>query len=95
MKKYDESIFSRLFSYSSDRKGLFAIGIVACICNGLIFPVFSIFLAKMLAILLNFEDNPVQARKDTNLYSLIYFIIGIGAFIFGVIQQSIFSTIGE
>ncbi len=95
VKKYDDSIFSRLFSYSADRKGLFAVGIVACVCNGLIFPVFSIFLAKMLAILLNFEDNPVQARKDANLYALIYFIIGIGAFVFSVIQQSIFSTIGE
>ena len=95
VKKYDESIFRRLFSYSSDRKGLFAIGIISCILNGLVFPVFSIFLAKMLAILLKFEDNPVQARKDANLYALLYFLIGIAAFIFSVLQQSIFSTIGE
>jgi hypothetical protein len=86
VKKYDESIFSRLFSYSSHRKGLFAVGVVACICNGLVFPVFSIFLARMLAILLDFEDNPVQARKDANLYALLYFIIGIGSFVFSVIQ---------
>jgi len=76
-------------------KGLFMIGVFACVCNGVTFPIFSIFLAKMLAILLDFSDNPVQARKDANLYALIYAILGIAAFIFSVIQQGIFSTIGE
>lgn len=59
LNKYEESIFSRLFSYTSHRKGLFALGIFVCILNGLLYPIFSIFLAKMVAILLNFTDNPV------------------------------------
>lgn len=48
----------------------------------------------MLAILINFKDNPQQSRKDANLYALIYFIIGIGAFFINVLQQTIFTTIG-
>lgn len=54
MKKYDDSIFSRLFSYASDSKLLFVVGILVAITNGLIFPAFSVFLSKMLSILINF-----------------------------------------
>lgn len=49
----------------------------------------------MLAILIKFKDDPVQARHDANLYALIYVIIGAGAFVLSVLQQSIFTTIGE
>lgn len=49
----------------------------------------------MLAILIDFKDNPVQARKDANLYALIYLILAIAAFILNVIQLTIFTTIGE
>lgn len=95
MKKYDDSIFGRLFAYCSDKKLLFGIGIMVAMMNGVIFPIFSIFLAKMLAILINFEDNPAQARTDANLYALIYLILAIAAFIINVAQQTIFTIIGE
>lgn len=95
MKKYDDSIFGRLFSYCSHQKLLFAIGILVAMMNGIIFPIFSIFLAKMLAILINFTDNPIQARTDANLYALIYLILAIAAFIINVAQQTIFTIIGE
>lgn len=49
----------------------------------------------MLAILINFKDNPSQARTDANTYALIYLMLGIAAFFLNVIQQSIFTTIGE
>jgi hypothetical protein len=49
----------------------------------------------MLAILLKFSYNPTQARSDTNLYAIIYVIIGVVAFIFSVIQMTTFSIIGE
>ena len=54
MKKYADSLWSRLFAYCSDKRGLFALGFLVCIANGMIFPIFSIFLSKMLAVLLNF-----------------------------------------
>jgi hypothetical protein len=63
--------------------------------NGSIFPVFSIFLSKMIAVLLKFKDNPSQARTDANLYALLFFLIGIGSFIFNLLQQTLFSIIGE
>ena len=63
--------------------------------NGLIFPAFSIFLSKMLAVLVEFSDDVDKARKDANLYALIFFLIAIGAFVLNLLQQAIFSVIGE
>lgn len=66
-----------------------------CVANGLIFPLFSIFLSKMLAILIKFNDNPSEARTDANLYALIFFILAIAAFILNTIQHTIFTNVGE
>jgi len=63
--------------------------------NGLIFPVFTIFLSKMLNVLINFTDFPVQARKDANLYGLIFFLLGVLAFFVNIIQMTLFASIGE
>jgi len=62
--------------------------------NGGIFPVFSIFLSKMLAVLVKFTDDPVQARKDANVYALIFLILGIISFFINIIEMSVFSIIG-
>lgn len=49
----------------------------------------------MLSILLDFDKNPSQARKDANLYAIIYVVLGVAAFFLCVLRESIFSTIGE
>jgi ATP-binding cassette, subfamily B (MDR/TAP), member 1 len=82
-------------SYSSEKKLTFFFGILAAVVNGLIFPVFTIFLSKMLNVLIKFSDDPVQARKDSNLYALIFLLLGVLAFIVNVIQAAFFSSIGE
>lgn len=82
-------------SYSSEKKLIFCLGIITAMINGLIFPTFTIFLSKMLNVLIKFDDDPVQARKDSNLYALIFLLLGILAFIINVVQMSLFSSIGE
>lgn len=52
VEKYDKAIFSRIFAYSKDKLPIFMVGVVAALINGVIFPIFSIFLSKMLAALL-------------------------------------------
>lgn len=49
----------------------------------------------MLGILLNFDSDPTQARKDANTYAIIYVVLGVASFILSVLRESIFSTIGE
>ncbi len=95
LKKYEDSIFSRLFSYAKDSKLLFAIGILVAIVNGLIFPAFTIFLSKMLTILINFYIDKDQARKEANTYALIYLLLGVLAFFVNLAQMVIFSSIGQ
>ena len=95
VEKYEDSIFGRLFSYASEDKCLFFVGILLAIANGGVFPAFSIFLSKMLAVLINFGNDPVKAREDANLYALIFFIISIGSFVLNLLVQLIFSYIGE
>lgn len=46
----------RLFTYNSDEKAQFFIGIIAALANGCTFPVFSLFLAEMITVLV--ESNP-------------------------------------
>ncbi len=63
--------------------------------NGAIFPVFSIFLSKMLAVLVNFTiSDRAQARKDADIYALIFLLLGILAFIINFFQMFLFSYLG-
>jgi ATP-binding cassette subfamily B (MDR/TAP) protein 1 len=82
-------------TYSNEKKLVFFFGALVAIVNGCIFPAFTIFLAKMLNVLFNFEDDPVQARKDSNLYALIFILLGILGFFINVIQITLFASIGE
>lgn len=52
VEKYEKSIFTRLFKYASEKIGLFIVGIIMALANGVIFPVFSIFLSRMFVSLL-------------------------------------------
>jgi hypothetical protein len=49
----------------------------------------------MLAILIEFPNDPIGARRDANTYALIYFLLGILSFIVNLLQQTIFNIIGE
>lgn len=96
-KKYDKQIFKRIFAYSVSKIKYFIVGIIMALINGCIFPVFSIFLAHLLEalLILDFDPTDAQALKDVDLYSLVFFILSIGAFIITTIQIWFFSIVGE
>lgn len=52
MKQYGSSIFKRMFGYTRPDFDLVIVGLIAAIGNGVIFPIFSIFLSKMIGILI-------------------------------------------
>ena len=74
---------------------LFLVGILLSIANGGVFPAFSIFLSKMLAVLINFGNDPVKAREDADLYALIFLIIAAGSLVLNILVILIFSYIGN
>jgi hypothetical protein len=60
--KYDKAIFSRIFAYSKDKLPNFIVGIIAALASGVVFPIFSIFLSKMLASLLVISIDPLNQK---------------------------------
>lgn len=73
---------------------MFFVGFIVSVTNGVIFPVFGVFMAKMLAVLIKFESNKAQARTDANLYCLLLLLLAIASFVLNLIQQTVFSTVG-
>jgi hypothetical protein len=66
------------------------IGILASGIVGAVYPVFSIFLSRMLQIMLTQKDFIVEA--DTK--ALIFFLLGVLGLLMSVIQNGIFEVIG-
>lgn len=62
LQKYEKDVFKRVFSYGKGSMWAFAIAVLMAAINGVIFPIFSIFLSKMLATLIAFFDDKVKAR---------------------------------
>ena len=68
------------------------------LANGVIFPVFSIFLSKMLTVLLQVQIALEPAEEDLNnikFYALIFLILGIAAFFVTTVQMACFTYVGE
>lgn len=86
----------RLFSYTSDKCCLFILGIFFALGNGTVWPLFSLFFAKMLNILLSLyitpNDSEQIARAD--FYALMFLVLAIGQFVFGLGQMACFAIIG-
>jgi hypothetical protein len=48
----------------------------------------------MLTVLLKFSVDPIQARKDSNIYAIIYVGLGVLTLIIYILQQIIYYIIG-
>jgi hypothetical protein len=65
------------------------------IATGLVYPAFTIFFAKMLATLFEFQINSKQARKDADFYALIFTIIAVCGMFVNFFNVAIFSLVGD
>lgn len=70
--------------------------------NGVIFPIFSIFLSKMLVVLLSVQASVSSGMEvsqsdinEINLYALIFLLLGIAAFFLTTFQMACFNYVGE
>lgn len=94
MKKYGSSLFKRLAFYTRPDIKLVIMGGIAAMGNGVIFPVFSIFLAKMIGILIEMQlgggDQSVANRQALTFFGLA--IAGLAA---NFLQNGLFSIVGD
>lgn len=51
LAKHEKNVFKRVFGYNTDKKILFALGILIAVVNGLIYPCFAIFLSRIITSL--------------------------------------------
>lgn len=72
----------RILSYCKDKKVAFAIAIILSAIQGVIYPVFSIYVGKIIAAIFNLETdkNDQDSMDKVRLSSLAFFLIGIGTF---------------
>ncbi|OLY83004.1 Multidrug resistance protein 1A [Smittium mucronatum] len=87
-------ISSLIKIFTCDRKNMipFIPGLLGSAIDGSIFPLLAIFYAKMLASFS--ETDLAQQKKDTDLYSLIFLILGIVVF-FSVFCRTYFCSLGS
>lgn len=75
---------------------MLVVGSIGALLNGVIYPVFSLFLAKMMEILAYLQYGIGTAtQSDANFQSLIFLLLGIGSFIFAAIQSALFTLVGD
>lgn len=94
MKKYEDTVFKRLFQYNRPDMCLMFAGMVAALLNGCIFPVFSLFLAKMIEVLTYLQLGG-SSQAEANTQALVFFLLAIASFIFGSAQIGIFGIVGD
>jgi hypothetical protein len=85
MKKYSKTIFKRLFTYTVPDRQKFVLGVISSMFGGVVYPVFSIFMAKLIVALFSLSSNDPsvvkESRDDANRNCLIITLIGVVAFI--------------
>jgi hypothetical protein len=86
MEVYNKNTYSRVFSYAKGSEILFVFGVIASGIVGAVYPTFSIFLSRMLQIMLTQKDFIVEADQK----ALIFFLLGVLGLIMSIIQNGIF-----
>lgn len=75
---------------------MLVLGSLGAIVNGAIYPVFSLFLARMIEMLTYLQYGMKNAsQSDANFQSIVFLLLGIASFIFGGIQTSLFTLVGD
>lgn len=93
-EKYGSALITRMFAYTRPDLIYLIIGVIAAMGNGVIFPIFSIYLSKMIGILIDMQLGEAL-QSDANDQALIFFLLAIGGFFANFIQNSVFGIVGD
>lgn len=88
-----EGFMSRLKPYTKPVINT-VIGVIVSVLQGAIFPVFGLFITKMLFSLFIFWDKDLL-RSESDKWCLGMFLLCIGSFITGFTQKFMFGVVGE
>lgn len=85
-----------LYYYTKGNKILYYFGICLSILCGLLYPIFSIFLADTLLEIFQFSNYPTEKsfiRQQVDQPILAIVFIGVSAFVLNLLEVFIFSVI--
>lgn len=73
------------------------LGIFFALVNGAVFPVFSLFFAKMLnsLLIIAMEPNSPTEIANINFYALLFVILGVASFLLTTLQNACMIVVGE
>ncbi|KAM3147561.1 hypothetical protein pb186bvf_000368 [Paramecium bursaria] len=100
-KQPPDAQMGRLFEYNKDERCYFVIGMIAALCNGCVFPIFSLFLARIIAVLVQLGSSTASdsqfadAQDEANRIGLYFFFIGLASVILWGIQNFFLTIVGE
>ncbi|WCJ22615.1 ABC transporter B family member 11 [Euphorbia peplus] len=83
---------SRLAKLNKPEVPVLIIGAIAACANGVIFPIFGTLLSKVIKA---FYEPPEELKKDTRFWSIIFVLLGVGAFIVIPAQFYFFAVAGS
>ncbi|KAB0375840.1 hypothetical protein FD755_012483, partial [Muntiacus reevesi] len=94
----DESVppvsFWRILKLNITEWPYFVVGVFCAIINGGLQPTFSVLLSRIIGIFTRDEDDETK-RQNSNLFSLLFLILGIISFITFFLQGFTFGKAGE
>ncbi|CAH7467323.1 ATP-dependent translocase ABCB1 [Phodopus roborovskii] len=86
--------FWRILKLNSSEWPYFVVGILCAIINGGLQPAFSIIFSKVVGVFTKSTDDETK-RQDSNLFSLLFLILGVISFITFFLQGFTFGKAGE
>nr|XP_012306316.1 multidrug resistance protein 1 [Aotus nancymaae] len=94
----DESIppvsFWRILKLNLTEWPYFVVGVFCAIINGGLQPAFSVIFSKIIGVFTRYED-PETKRQNSNIFSLLFLVLGIISFITFFLQGFTFGKAGE
>lgn len=83
-----------MIGYTMPDIHLFIVGVIGAIGNGIVFPIFSIYLARMIGVLIDMQLG-VGDQSEANKMALIFFGLAIANFFAIFMQNTMFAIIAD
>ncbi|XP_068942330.1 ATP-dependent translocase ABCB1 [Petaurus breviceps papuanus] len=97
-EKLDENVppvsFFKVLKMNKTEWPYFLVGTFCAIINGALQPSFSIIFSRIIGVFTEYHDNETR-RRDSDLFSLLFLVLGIVSFITFFLQGFTFGKAGE
>ncbi|XP_053528768.1 ATP-dependent translocase ABCB1 isoform X2 [Artibeus jamaicensis] len=87
--------FWRIMKLNASEWPYFVVGIICAIINGGLQPAFSVIFSRIVGVFTKYDDDLETIRNQSDLFSLLFLVLGITSFITFFLQGYTFGKAGE